>query len=135
MQHYFLKHVLKKIVHMLCVITILNDQHMCRAVARGGLWGLQPSQCLAEQLTLSQPGGQIMPTTVLQAPPNFQTLRRPCTHYISTKKMFLQVSYQTHPPNHEVLMLDQDFSPFLETNRKCTTGLDTTFFLLMWSLE
>ena len=37
-----------------------------------------PPQCLAEQLTLSQPGGQIMPTTVLQAPSNFQTLRRPC---------------------------------------------------------
>jgi hypothetical protein len=32
---------------------------------------------LAEQLTLSQPGGQIIPTTVLQAPPDFQTLRRP----------------------------------------------------------
>ena len=54
-------------------------KNICRAVARGGLWGLQPPpQCLAEQLTLSQPGGQIMPTTVLQAPSNFQTLRRPC---------------------------------------------------------
>ena len=39
---------------------------------RGG-WGA----FLAKQLTLSQPGGQIIPTTVLQAPPpNFQTLRR-----------------------------------------------------------
>ena len=46
-----------------------------RAVAMGGLWGLQPPQCLAEQLTLSQPGGQIMPTTVLQAPP---WIFRPC---------------------------------------------------------
>ena len=37
-------------------------------------------QFLTDQLTLSQPGGggQIMPTTVLQAPQNFQTLRRPC---------------------------------------------------------
>ena len=47
------------------------------------LWGYViagPSQrgTLAEQLTLSQPGGQIMPTTVIQAPPNFRTLRRPC---------------------------------------------------------
>ena len=34
---------------------------------------------LAKQLTLSQPGEQIVPTTVLQAPsPDFQTLRRPC---------------------------------------------------------
>jgi hypothetical protein len=43
----------------------------------GGLGGLWPPQFLAKQLTLSQPGGQIMPTTVLQAPPDFQTLRRP----------------------------------------------------------
>ena len=33
----------------------------------------------ANQLTLSQPGGQIMPTTVIQAPLDFQTLRQPCT--------------------------------------------------------
>ena len=46
----------------------------CRAVAKGG----GASQFLAKQLTLSQPGGQIMPTTVLRAPPDFQTLRRPC---------------------------------------------------------
>ena len=31
---------------------------------------------LAKQSTLSQPGGQIIPTTVLRAPPNFQTLWR-----------------------------------------------------------
>ena len=35
-----------------------------------------PPQFLAKQLTLSQPGGQIIPTTVLRAPPEFQTLRR-----------------------------------------------------------
>ena len=74
MQHYFLKHVLKKIVHMLCVITILNDQHMCRAVARGGLWGLQPSQCLAEQLTLSQPGGADYAHHSTTSPPKFSDL-------------------------------------------------------------
>ena len=40
-----------------------------RAVVRGG-------QFLTDQLTLSQPGGQIIPTTVLRAPPpDFQTLR------------------------------------------------------------
>ena len=43
-----------------------------------GAGGAVAPQFLAEQLTLSQPGGQIMPTTVLQAPPDFQTLRRPC---------------------------------------------------------
>ena len=46
-----------------------------RPVASGGA---APPQFLAKQLTLSQPGGQIMPTTVIQAPPDFQTLRRPC---------------------------------------------------------
>ena len=33
---------------------------------------------LAKQLTLSQPGGQIISTTVLRAPPEFQTLRQAC---------------------------------------------------------
>ena len=40
----------------------------------GGLGGLQPPQFLAKQLILSQPEGQIMPTTVLRAPRIF----RPC---------------------------------------------------------
>ena len=31
---------------------------------------------LAKQLTLFQPGGQIIPTTILRAPPDFQTLQR-----------------------------------------------------------
>ena len=42
----------------------------------GGLGGLQPPQFLADQLTLSQPGGVHYPHPVLQAPPDFQTLRR-----------------------------------------------------------
>ena len=40
-----------------------------------GAWGSLALQCLAKQLTLSQPGGQIMPTTVLKAPLDFQILR------------------------------------------------------------
>ena len=51
--------------------------HNNQAVASGGAGGLEPSQFLAKQLNLSQPEGQIMPTTVLQAPSNVQTLRRP----------------------------------------------------------
>ena len=49
-----------------------------RAVASGGGagGGGLPPQFLAKQLTLSQPGGQIIPTKVLRAPPEFQTLRR-----------------------------------------------------------
>ena len=45
----------------------------------GGLGGLKPPQFLADQLTLSQPGGAHYPHPVLQAPPDFQTLRWPCT--------------------------------------------------------
>ena len=43
-----------------------------------GAGGALAPQFLAKQLTLYQPVGQIMSTTVLQAPPDFQTLRRPC---------------------------------------------------------
>ena len=41
---------------------------------RGGGGGA--TSFFGHQLTLSQPGGHIMPTTVLQAPLDFQTLRR-----------------------------------------------------------
>ena len=45
----------------------------------GGAGGASaPPQILADQLTLSQPGGAHYPHPVLQAPPDFQTLRRPC---------------------------------------------------------
>ena len=50
----------------------------------GEMWKYQvppPLSFLEENLTLSQPGGQIMPTTVLSALPDFQTLRRPCGVY------------------------------------------------------
>ena len=53
----------------------------------GGLGGLQPPQFLAKQVTLSQPGGQIMPTPVLQAPPDFQTLRRAWIAFIDDKSL------------------------------------------------
>ena len=53
----------------------LETQDSIRAVASGGAGrALAPPQVLAEQLTLSQPGGQISPTTVLRAPQIF----RPC---------------------------------------------------------
>ena len=42
----------------------------CRAVGPGGGGaGARSPQFLADQLTLSQPDGQIMPTTLLLAPP------------------------------------------------------------------
>jgi len=42
--------------------------------------GLKPPQFLADQLTLSQPGGHILPTQYYE-PPRIQTLRRPCMVY------------------------------------------------------
>ena len=36
------------------------------------------NQILADKLTLFQPFGQIMPTKLILAPPDFQTLRHPC---------------------------------------------------------
>ena len=44
----------------------------------GGPGGLVPPHFLSDQLTLSQPGGAHYPHPVLRAPPDFQTLRRPC---------------------------------------------------------
>jgi hypothetical protein len=68
----------------------------CKPVARGGAGGLWPPQFLAKQLTLSQPGGQIMPTTVLQAPPDFQTLRRPCGLLVSLEQTYVEVGQEIH---------------------------------------
>ena len=44
----------------------------------GGPGGPVPPHFLADQLTLSQPGGAHYPHPVLRATPDFQTLRRPC---------------------------------------------------------
>ena len=60
-----------------------------QARRKWGAGGALAPQFLTKQLTLSQPGGQIMPTTVIQAPPpDFQTLRRPC----DTTKNWLRVA-------------------------------------------
>ena len=59
------------------LIILFHFQVTLRAVASGRAGGPKPPQFLSEQLTLSQPGGQNMSTIVLQAPPDFQTLRRP----------------------------------------------------------
>ena len=45
----------------------------------GGQGGLQPTlPTLGAQLTLLQPGGQIMPTTLLLAHPDLKTQRHLC---------------------------------------------------------
>ena len=48
-------------------------QQQYRAVGTWGQGGMCPSSFLADQLALSELGGQIMPTTVLLAPLDFQT--------------------------------------------------------------
>ena len=45
-----------------------------------GPWGHVPRQFLADSLALYQPGGQIMPTILLRALPDFQTYLRPCSN-------------------------------------------------------
>ena len=68
-----------------CLLTYLalSIRPTTRPVASEG-WGgglRAPIQFLAEKLTLSQPGGHIMPNTLLRAPSDFQTLRRHCILY------------------------------------------------------
>ena len=48
---------------------------------RGSRRALAPPHFLADQLILSQPGWQIMSTTLLCALPDFQTFLRSCTVY------------------------------------------------------
>ena len=57
-------------------------------------WGPWHFQILAHQLTLPQPGGQIMPTPLLPVPPEFQTLLRPRLHFLQT------ISFCCKCPNH-----------------------------------
>ena len=47
---------------------------LLQGCCKRGAEGASAPQFLAKQLTLSQPGGQIMPTTVIQAPPGFSDL-------------------------------------------------------------
>ena len=53
---------------------------------QGGRQGGQPP-ILADQLTLSQPGGTYYPHPVLRALPDFQTLRRPWSQIIKSKSI------------------------------------------------
>ena len=47
---------------------------------------------LADQSTLPQPGGQIMPLTLLLTPPDFLTFRHPCLqlqHWLVPTKLYI----------------------------------------------
>ena len=52
----------------------VNLVYKTQAVASEGAGGALAPQFLAKQLILSQPGGQILPTTVLRAPPGISDL-------------------------------------------------------------
>ena len=58
-----------------CFTTVFGLQ--ARRKWGGGRGGPVPPHFLADQLTLSQPGGAHYPHPVLRAPPDFQILRRP----------------------------------------------------------
>ena len=51
----------------------------------GGRGARAPPHFLADQLTLSQPGGAHYPHPVARATPDFQTLRRPCRMLLKKK--------------------------------------------------
>ena len=68
---------------------------------------------MAKQFTLSQPGGQIIPNTVLPAPPDFQTLRR---------AWFLRIRYFTYLLIHFQLIIN--YAPM-----KFKCDFQQTFFL------
>ena len=68
-------------------VVYMQDRRKHRGL---GAKALAP-QFWAKQLTLFQPGGQIMPTTVLRAPPDFQTLRRPCMYVLELTFEFLTI--------------------------------------------
>ena len=57
-----------------CIIKVNGHSGLSQA---GGPGGHVPPHFLADQLTLSQPGGAHYPHLVLRATPDFQTLRRP----------------------------------------------------------
>ena len=62
--------------YLIFIYFLCNQQ--TRAIASGGAGGTLSSQFFADQLTLSQPDGHIITTTLLRAPLSFQTLRQPC---------------------------------------------------------
>ena len=72
-QSYMNKEALADILSKLGLLRYANETCLhIRAVARGQ--GLQPPQCLTDQLTLSQPGGRLCPPQYYQPPKIF----RPC---------------------------------------------------------
>ena len=78
-----------------------------------GIGGLFAPHILADQLTLSQPGGgrscpQHYPHPVIQAPPDFQTSRRPCN--ITPKLIhWSQFCLRSHWPEFCSVWVAMDF--------------------------
>ena len=66
----------------------------------GVLWH---PQILADQLTLSQLGGQIMPTKLLLAPTDFKTFRRPWTIIGSESEPNTRTSSSTNQVSFSIL--------------------------------
>ena len=71
---------------MICMINYLTTQQNGVLQQARRKWGGRAPHFLADQLTLYQPGGKHYRHPVLRAPPDFQTLRRPCICILDSKK-------------------------------------------------
>ena len=82
----------------------MGVKHCVTYIAGLSQGGLQPPQFLADQLTLSQPGGAHYPHPVLQAPPGFSDLATALKHILCTEnKQQLQFSNPLRPPPYKWL--------------------------------
>ena len=111
----------------------------------GGQGGLKPTLNMVVQSTLLQPGGQIMPTTLLLAHPDFKTQRHLCTVYVvytvevsdwhldsQFERGWEQKNYFLSDPRREMSLFPSlwhlaNFSSFL---KKSWTFFRTTNFFL-----
>ena len=66
----------------------------------GGLGGLKPPQFLADQLTLSQPGGHILPTQYYEPSRIFRPCDGPDTYYSNLLRLYSHS--QKNPSNSHV---------------------------------
>ena len=68
------------VVSSIYVLVFSKIHTNCKPVVPGVAGGTMATQILADQLTLSQPGGTDYAHCSALVPPDFQTFRRPCTY-------------------------------------------------------
>ena len=94
---------MKKLLQLFCSLiagieqsfTGNSDSNTAGPSQAGGPRGHVPPHFLADQLTLSQPGGAHYPHPVVRATPDFQTLRRPWRRFLNEMLSYvLNVHFQ-----------------------------------------